>query len=130
MIAHVSYLVSLSAEILNIYMLTYQHTVEHCIIHFVALEVLVEIPHIYMNSLVEDQLRVRVFENNKHLHVTNRGKYICFWNDRNLVSKIQRIVYRLHRALYVSIIFYFAPFICIIFYANIEGGIEYPDESE
>jgi hypothetical protein len=38
-------------EIVNIYLLTYQHTVEHCIIHFVALEIIVEVGKLYLESL-------------------------------------------------------------------------------
>ena len=50
-------MINLVAEFLNMYMLVYQHTVEHCIIHFVALEVIVEIPHMYMGSLIDDKLK-------------------------------------------------------------------------
>jgi hypothetical protein len=45
---------NITAELLNLFMLLYQHTVEHAIIHFVALEIIVEIPHIYMHSLLDD----------------------------------------------------------------------------
>ena len=60
-IAHTSHIINLVAESLNIYMLVYQHTVEHCIIHFVALEIIVEIPHIYMGSLIDDKMKERIF---------------------------------------------------------------------
>jgi hypothetical protein len=60
-IAHTSHIINLIAEFLNIYMLAYQHTVEHCIIHFVALEIIVEIPHIYMGSLIDDKMKERIF---------------------------------------------------------------------
>lgn len=46
--------INIVAEFLNLFMLLYQHTVEHAIIHFVALEIIVEIPHIYMHSLLDD----------------------------------------------------------------------------
>ena len=42
------------AELTNLYMLAYQHESEHVIMHFVTLEVIVELPELYMNSLVED----------------------------------------------------------------------------
>jgi len=45
---------NIAAEFLNLFMLLYQHTVEHAIIHFVALEIIVEIPHRYMDSLLDD----------------------------------------------------------------------------
>jgi len=47
MIAFTQMIVNILAEMLNIYMLAYQHSVEHAIIHFVALEVIIEIPHFY-----------------------------------------------------------------------------------
>ena len=53
--------VNIAAEVLNLFMLLYQHTVEHAIIHFVALEIIVEIPHIYMGSLLDDHLKDRLF---------------------------------------------------------------------
>jgi len=65
--------INVIAEILNLFMLLYQHTVAHAIIHFVALEIIVEIPHIYMGSLLDDKLKDRLFEQNAHLHVHNRG---------------------------------------------------------
>jgi hypothetical protein len=56
-----AFFINILAEILNLYMLLYQHTIEHVIIHFVALEIIVEIPHIYMGSLLDDKLRDRIF---------------------------------------------------------------------
>lgn len=54
LIALTAHHINLFAEFLNFYMLLFQHNVEHCIIHFVALEIIVEIPHIYNHSLVND----------------------------------------------------------------------------
>ena len=51
------------AELMNIYMLLYQYKVDYCIIHFVALEIIVEIPGIFMSSLIDDKLTTRVFGN-------------------------------------------------------------------
>jgi hypothetical protein len=121
-IAHTSHMINLVAEFLNMYMLVYQHTVEHCIIHFVALEVIVEIPHMYMGSLIDDKLKQRIFKSQSHLQVSNKGRDINFWEDRSLLSKISRIIYKSHRALYVSVLFYFAPFIVIFVYSIIDGG--------
>jgi len=54
MIPFIDLNLNILAEGLNLFMLLYQHTIEHAIIHFVALEIIVEIPHIYMHSLLED----------------------------------------------------------------------------
>ena len=90
-------------------MLTFQHTVEHCIIHFVALEVIMEIPKIYVESFTDKSLQSVVHNS---VHIENKGKDISFW-DRSLYHKLARIVYKVSRAFYVSIIFYFVPFMTI-----------------
>lgn len=84
---------NLAAEFLNLFMLLYQHTVEHAIIHFVALEIIVEVPHIYMGSLLDDHLKDRLFEENGHLHVHNPGSTIQ-WADRDLFNKTGRVCYK------------------------------------
>lgn len=61
MVAATAHNLNFAAEILNLFMLLYQHTVMHCIIHFVAFEIIVEIPHIYMGSLLDDKLKDQIF---------------------------------------------------------------------
>ena len=46
--------INILVEIICCYLLLFQPTVEYSIIHFVALEVLAEIPHIYMHSLIDN----------------------------------------------------------------------------
>ena len=46
--------INILSEALNLFMLLYWYSVEYTVIYFVALEVLVEIPHIYMGSLLDD----------------------------------------------------------------------------
>ena len=53
-IASVAQMINVMAEAINLYMLLYQHSVEHAIIHFVALEIIVEIPHKYCEALISD----------------------------------------------------------------------------
>lgn len=76
LIAFSSFVINILAELINIYLLTYQHNVEHCIIHFVALEVIVEIPHILVGSMSADKLKQRVFAKTHALKVTERAKKI------------------------------------------------------
>ena len=76
LIALSSFIVNILAELINIYLLTYQHNVEHCIIHFVALEVIVEIPHILVGSMSADKLKQRIFAKTHALKVTERAKKI------------------------------------------------------
>ena len=121
-IALSSFIVNVLAEFINLYLLTYQHNVEHCIIHFVALEVIVEIPHILIGSLSASKLKSRIFADTHALKVTNRGRDIPF-KSRSCCNKISRVLYRFVRCLYVSFVFYFQPFFVMIIYINyLDGG--------
>jgi hypothetical protein len=48
---------ALFCEFINIYMLTYQHTVSHCIVHFVALEVIMDVSNMYFEALKGNMLK-------------------------------------------------------------------------
>ena len=112
---YASFWVNIFAEVINIYMLTYQHNVEHCIIHFVALEVIVEIPHILMGSMTNDMLKQRIFKQYHNLKITNHGRDIKF-SDRELWNKFGRIFYKFARGIYVVVIFYFQPYLIMGLY--------------
>ena len=105
-VAFISFWINIMAEVINLYLLTYQHNVEHCIIHFVALEVIVEIPHILMGSLTNDKLKSRIWKKFHNLQVTNKGRDFVF-SKRGLVNKMGRVLYRMARGFYVSVLFYF-----------------------
>jgi hypothetical protein len=121
-IAFSSFIINILAELINVYLLTYQHNVEHCIIHFVALEVIVEIPHILVGSLGASKLKSRIFANTHSLKVTNRGRDITF-KSRSCCNKISRVLYRFNRCIFVSFIFYGQPFYVMLIYFNyLEGG--------
>jgi hypothetical protein len=49
-------LTALLCEVINIVMLSYQHYVSHAIIHFVALEVIIEVSQMYLESLMDNPL--------------------------------------------------------------------------
>lgn len=98
--------INIVSEALNLFMLIFWSSVEYTIMYFVALEVLVEIPHIYMGSLLDDQLKDRLFEQNHELHIHNKGSKIK-WSSRTWSNIINRFLYRAHRVLYVAVIFYF-----------------------
>ena len=106
LVSYVQFMINIAAEVLNLYMLLYQHSVEHSIIHFVALEVIIEIPHFYSSALIDDKLKDKIFSKIHHLHKHNKGREINFWKDRSLFNKWGRINYVVFRALYVSVIFY------------------------
>ena len=121
-IAHDSYCINVMVELINIYMLAYQKSVEICIINFVALQAIAHVPFLYMGTISDDKLRLRLFSNNKSLKVTNRGEQIE-WSQRTFHNKVERIIYKVHRSIYVSVIFYFSPFIVIWLQSNTEPGI-------
>lgn len=53
---------ALFCECINITLLTYQHTTDHCIIHFVALEVIMDVSNFYAESMMENKLKDFVME--------------------------------------------------------------------
>ena len=61
LISWLQLVINIAAEFLNLYMLLWQHSVEHAIIHFVAMEVIIEIPHFYTNALIDDKLKDKIF---------------------------------------------------------------------
>ena len=83
-----------------------QHTIDHVIIHAVALYIIIELPKIYMRSLGHDKLKHRIFHA-QYLLVEKKGSEIDFWKDRSTKNKIYRTIYRILRIFYSSVIFYF-----------------------
>jgi len=121
-IAYCTLMINLTTELLNIFMLLYQHTIEHAIIHFVALEVIIEIPHFYSSALIDDKLKDKVFSKTHHLHKHNKGKDINFWKDRSLFNKWGRLSYIVFRVIYVVLIFYLQPFFVVGLYSTFKKG--------
>lgn len=103
------------AEILNIYMLTFQHTIEHCIMHFVAFEIIVELGNIYFESLMNNKLSSIVHHppifNEKQV---GENKDPRPFRDRSCFHKVGRGIYKIFRCAYVSLNFYMVPFAVII----------------
>ena len=50
-------------EVANIYMLAQEHSVEHCLVYFVALKIIVFLPKFMANALFEYKLKSLVFSN-------------------------------------------------------------------
>ena len=59
-----------------------------------------------MECLMDDKLKDRLFDEYDKLVIEKSGKQIA-WSSRSWSNKAARICYRLHRAFYVSVIFYF-----------------------
>ena len=90
-------------------MLTNQQTVEFAIIHFVALEVIMEFPKMYYEALADNALKKVCHHPVKREH---KGRSIAFLS-RTCFHKLGRILYKINRSLYVSVVFYFFPFLVI-----------------
>ena len=113
------------AEILNIYMLTFQHTIEHCIMHFVAFEIIVELGDIYYESLMNNKLASIVHHPPKfNEKQVGENKDPRPWKNRTCFHKVGRCIYKILRCTYVSLNFYMVPFSVIIwqFEAKIPKG--------
>ena len=65
-----------------------------------------ELNKIYFESLGDPKLKQVM---HCHPKVQNRGKDMHF-GDRSTFHKVARIIYKVNRSLYVSIVFYFVPF--------------------
>lgn len=94
-----------------IYLLAMQHTVEHCIIHFVALEVIMEVTKLYFESLIDNKLRSVVHHSPKYDSSLKPTFY-----ERSCFHKFGRIIYKMLRAIYVSFIYYFIPYWIILLF--------------
>ena len=93
-----------------------------CIIHFVAMEVIVELTKLYLEALKDNHLE-EVFH--KHPKIVQKGRDIKF-SERSLFHKLARLLYKLTRCIYSSLVFYYAPFMVyfVLTFLSIAGGGE------
>lgn len=122
--ASVAYLLGLTqvslatiCEFINLFMLTYQHTIAHCIIHFVAFKIVVDLSNIYFESLMNTKLKVIVEhqyqpEMDDEYREKNKKTRDIF-SERTCFHKIARLIYKVYRCMFVSLNFYFTPFIVV-----------------
>ena len=91
-------------------MLAFNYSIQKSIIHFVALEMITELPALYFESLIENKAM-----NVMHHMPPNKWKgKDKKWEDRTLFHKFARVLYVFLRSFYVSCIFYFLPFSAIL----------------
>jgi hypothetical protein len=109
-IAFIQVFTAILAEAINITLLTNQHTVDHCIIHFVALEVIMEVSSLYYESLLHNKLTA-ILHHPPHIVNFHRNMK---WEDRPCFHKFARVFFKCVRAIYVGVIYYYVPFIVII----------------
>ena len=101
---------SIGAEYINITLLCSMKTVERAIVRFVALQVIMEVPALYFESLQGFKIRGIMDTPPKLVHRSSRIKF----SDRSPFHKFARVFYKITRTIYVSIIFYYVPFAVIL----------------
>ena len=77
-----------------------------------------ELPKMYFEALLDNPLREIMHHNPTRV---NRGKDIPF-SSRSCFHKMARVVYKVTRSFYVSVVFYFVPFFVIVlntFYSKV-----------
>jgi hypothetical protein len=101
-------------------LLAFQHSIQHSIIHFVALEMIMEFGTLYFESQhhIGNKLTTLC---HKHPVATVKGDDIV-WKDRTCFHKCARILYRTFRLYYISCMFYMLPFWMYFILFNAEGG--------
>ena len=92
--------------IVNIFLICGQTEIMDTIFNFIALGVISEIDNYYYESL--PPTRLKNFVQNDCLKIKNRK--LDFW-ERTRLGKALRIDYKLLRIFYVSLYYYFTPFI-------------------
>jgi hypothetical protein len=81
-------------------------------VHFIALHVVAEVTEFYYEALASNNSMIHELPR-YYPHKQTRGKDIKF-SERSCFHKLARIIYRLFRMLYASVLFYFVPFLPFI----------------
>ena len=105
-IGFIQFMTAIYCYVINCVILAFQHEVEVCIVHFIALHVIMEIPNYYLESMGDNPI-LGVCHHPPTIDV--RGSSIRF-SDRTTFHKVARVVYKGLRSLYVSVVFYMVPF--------------------
>merc|ERR1719223_1880443 len=101
-------------------LLAFQHSIQHSIIHFVALEMIMEFGVLYFESQSHIGNKLTTLCHH-HPVAKNKGADIV-WADRSCFHKCARVLYRILRLYYISCIFYMLPFWMYFILFNSEGG--------
>ena len=80
------FLVCITNECLGVYMLTIQHTINHCIVHFVALHVVMEFSILYFEALEANNHMIE--EINHHGAQADVKAKDIDWSQRSCCSSL------------------------------------------
>jgi hypothetical protein len=122
-LAFLEALVSVYNLLMGVCLLTFQHSINHAIVHFIALHVISEVSEIYFEALASNNRMLWDIEPYLPEKET-RGKDIQF-SQRTCFHKLARFVYKIFRCFYTSVVFYFVPFLPVI----IQFAHNYPKTS-
>jgi len=107
-------------EFINMVILFSKPNVYLTIVSYLTVTLLVDISSIYYQKTVgcnKLDILKEVFDDENLLEITNKTKNVVF-SERSLFSKFAKLTYKLFRAVYASLIFYFVPFLYIVFNQN------------
>lgn len=100
------YLVSVYCEIATTIVMVFASEVYQEIVIVLIIAVAIKLPDMYFQSFSNNELKKVCDE---ELKVVVRGRFLPF-SSRSSLNKVARMVYRVLRTLYVSLIYYFIPF--------------------
>ena len=96
------------AELLNIWLVCREDSVKDTLMNYIALGVIAEIDDIYGNSIQNDKLKDLI---DCKIEVTNTWSSVT---ERSYGAWTVRTIYKVLRFFYISVYFYFMPFMSII----------------
>ena len=111
-------LVVLSMIVLSVRMLAFQFSIAYCIMYFVMLKTVQEVPVLYFEMISDSKIAQVVH----HMPTAvNKGKDINF-SERSCYHKTARVLYRFFRFVYIAFVYYYLPYSIILFQWYAPGG--------
>jgi len=107
-------------EFINMVILFSKGNVYLTIVSYLTVTLLVDLSSIYYQKTIGcDKLEIlkEVFDEANQLEITRKTKNVSF-SERTCFSKFGKVTYKICRAVYASLIFYFVPFLYIVFNQN------------
>jgi len=107
-------------ETINMIVLFSKTNVYLTLVSYLTVTLLKDLSSIYYDKTIgseSDNVLVGVFSEESCLEITNHTADIPY-KDRSFFSKLTRATYKLFRSVYASIVFYFVPFLYIVFNQN------------
>ena len=99
---------------------------------YVTVDIIVNISDMYLAQLIDDQTNQlnEMYDEANAPKIKNRYKDINFW-ERSCINKIQRMIFKLLRCVYISAGYYFTPFLFLymnmvfLIYMDVTGMMDF-----